>query len=105
MVADELDYVIGIDTHLDEHVLAILAAPSGAVVAQRSISAVRQGRSGACAAKTTPSTPPGQHERRLRARRSRFHAAGNGARRCGYCWSRVAAPSTCAAKHSGNSAA
>ncbi len=43
MVADELDYVIGIDTHLDEHVLAILAAPSGAVVAQRSIQASARG--------------------------------------------------------------
>ena len=154
MVADELDYVIGVDTHLDEHVLAVIAAPSGVVVAQRSIhasargyaaalrfaadkangaasgrsraraatapaspvsslaparrcsrSAARQGPSGACAAKTTPSTPPGQRGRRLRARRSRFHAAGNGARRCGCCWSRVAAPSTSAAKHSGNYAA
>src|SRR6266536_691476 len=43
MVADELDYVIGVDTHLDEHVLAILAAPSGAVVAQRSIQASARG--------------------------------------------------------------
>ena len=43
MVADELDYVIGVDTHLDEHVLAIIAAPSGAVVAQRSIEASARG--------------------------------------------------------------
>jgi hypothetical protein len=113
MLADELDYVIGVDTHLDEHVLAIVAAPSGAVVARRSIqasargyaaalrfaadeakapasgrsraqaatgpvspvslpaaerrcsrSAARQGRSGACAAKTTPSTPLGRHGQR-----------------------------------------
>ena len=33
MLADELDYVVGVDTHLDEHVMAIVAAPSGAVVA------------------------------------------------------------------------
>ena len=43
MVADELDYVIGVDTHLDEHVLAIIAAPSGAVVAQRSVRASARG--------------------------------------------------------------
>src|SRR5882762_2110175 len=43
MVADELDYVIGVDTHLDEHVLAVIAAPSGAVVAQRSIRAHARG--------------------------------------------------------------
>ena len=43
MVADGLDYVIGVDTHLDEHVLAIVAAPSGAVVARRSIQASARG--------------------------------------------------------------
>ena len=33
MVADEVDYVIGVDTHGDEHVLAVVTAPAGAVVA------------------------------------------------------------------------
>jgi transposase len=33
MLADELDYVIGVDTHRDEHVLAVITAPAGAVVA------------------------------------------------------------------------
>jgi transposase len=33
MLADELDYVIGVDTHRDEHVLAVVTAPVGAVVA------------------------------------------------------------------------
>jgi hypothetical protein len=33
MLADELDYVIGVDTHRDEHVLAVLTAAAGAVVA------------------------------------------------------------------------
>jgi hypothetical protein len=28
MVADELDYVVGVDTHLDEHVLAVVVAPA-----------------------------------------------------------------------------
>ena len=29
MLADELDYVVGVDTHRDQHALAIVAAPSG----------------------------------------------------------------------------
>jgi transposase len=43
MVADELDYVVGVDTHLDEHVLAVVASPSGAVIAQRSVAANARG--------------------------------------------------------------
>ena len=35
MLADEVDYVIGVDTHRDQHVLAVVAAPTGAVVAER----------------------------------------------------------------------
>ena len=31
LTADQLDYVIGVDTHLEEHVLAVVAAPSGAL--------------------------------------------------------------------------
>jgi hypothetical protein len=46
MLADELDYVVGIDTHLDEHVLAIVAAPSGAVIARRSVARKRGRLSG-----------------------------------------------------------
>jgi transposase len=37
MLADELDYVVGVDTHRDRHTLAVVAAPSGGVVAQRSV--------------------------------------------------------------------
>jgi len=33
MVADELDYVVGVDTHRDEHVVAVVTVPAGAVVA------------------------------------------------------------------------
>jgi hypothetical protein len=29
MLADELDFVVGVDTHLDEHVLAVVAAATG----------------------------------------------------------------------------
>jgi len=49
MLADELDYVVGVDTHLDEHVLAVVAAPSGAVVAQRSVRASARGYASALA--------------------------------------------------------
>jgi transposase len=37
MLADEVDYVVGVDTHRDEHVLAVVVASTGAVVAQRSV--------------------------------------------------------------------
>jgi hypothetical protein len=39
MLADELDYVVGVDTHRDEHVLAAVAAPAGVVVARQSVRA------------------------------------------------------------------
>ena len=39
MVADEVVYVIGVDTHRDEHVLAAVTAPTGAVVAGRTVHA------------------------------------------------------------------
>jgi transposase len=43
MLADEVDYVVGVDTHRDQHVLAVVAAPTGAVVAQRSVAASGRG--------------------------------------------------------------
>ena len=39
MLADQVDYVVGVDTHRDEHVLAVVVASTGAVVAQRSVPA------------------------------------------------------------------
>ncbi|MGZ4357410.1 MAG: IS110 family transposase [Gaiellaceae bacterium] len=39
MLADEVDYVVGVDTHRDQHALAVVAAPAGVVVAQRSVAA------------------------------------------------------------------
>ena len=33
MLADKLDYVLGVDTHRDEHVLAVVAAPAGVLIA------------------------------------------------------------------------
>ena len=41
MLADEVDYVVGVDTHRDQHVLAVVVARTGVVVARRS---VRSGR-------------------------------------------------------------
>jgi transposase len=43
MLADELDYVVGVDTHRDQHVLSVVAAPTGAVVAQRAVAASGRG--------------------------------------------------------------
>ena len=37
MFADELTYVIGVDTHRDEHVLAVVTAPTGAMIADRKL--------------------------------------------------------------------
>jgi transposase len=34
MLADEVDYVIGVDTHRDQHTLAVVVAPTGGVLAQ-----------------------------------------------------------------------
>jgi len=46
MLADELDYVIGVGTHRDEHVLAVLTAAAGAVVAGEALSANARGYRG-----------------------------------------------------------
>jgi transposase len=43
MLADQVDYVVGVDTHRDEHVLAVVAAPTGVVVAQRAVGASGRG--------------------------------------------------------------
>jgi transposase len=43
MLADELDYLVGVDTHRDEHVLAVVAAPSGALLARQAVGANRGG--------------------------------------------------------------
>jgi transposase len=37
MLADEVDYMVGVDTHRDQHVLAVVVASSGGVIAQRSV--------------------------------------------------------------------
>jgi transposase len=43
MLADELDYVIGVDTHRDEHVVAVVTSPAGAVVAGKTAAANARG--------------------------------------------------------------
>jgi hypothetical protein len=68
------------------------------------IAAARRGLNGGCAAKTTRWTRFERRGQRWPARRLRFLAPANGARRCGCCWSRVAAPSRCVAKRSRNCA-
>jgi hypothetical protein len=43
MLADELDYVLGVDTHRDQHALAVVAAPAGALLAGSEIAASSDG--------------------------------------------------------------
>jgi transposase len=43
MLADEVDYVIGVDTHRDQHTLAVVVAPTGAVLAETVVPANRAG--------------------------------------------------------------
>ena len=34
MLAEQVDYVVGVDTHRDQHALAVVDAHTGAVIAQ-----------------------------------------------------------------------
>ncbi len=43
MVAEELDFVIGVDTHADSHTLAVVAAPSGGLLDQQTIATTARG--------------------------------------------------------------
>ncbi len=43
MLADQLDYVVGVDSHRDAHAVAVVAVPSGVVVFEASIAADADG--------------------------------------------------------------
>jgi len=43
MVAEVVDYVVGVDTHRDEHTLALVEAATGAVLAQRTVASNGRG--------------------------------------------------------------
>jgi hypothetical protein len=43
MLEDQVDYVVGVDTHRDEHVLAVVVASTGAIVAQGSVATTSRG--------------------------------------------------------------
>lgn len=43
MVADQLDYVVGVDSHRDSHAVAVVAVPSGLVVLEASLAASEAG--------------------------------------------------------------
>jgi transposase len=43
MLANELDYVLGVDTHRDQHVMAVVTAPAGALLAGSEIAASSDG--------------------------------------------------------------
>ena len=68
MLADEVDYVVGVDTHRDEHVLAVVAAPAGAVVAKRAVRASARGyREALCASPRSTRTARGCGRSRVSA--------------------------------------
>jgi len=43
MLADQLDFVVGVDSHRDSHAVAIVAVPSGVVVFEASVAASSEG--------------------------------------------------------------
>ena len=49
MLADELDFVIGVDTHKDLHALAVVEAPSGGVLVEAQVEASSRGYAAALA--------------------------------------------------------
>jgi Transposase IS116/IS110/IS902 family len=71
MLADGLDYVIGVDTHRGQHTLAVVAAATGVVLAQTVVRAP---------ARDQRSRPARTRDRRTRAG-ARFGAAGRTRRR------------------------
>ena len=48
MLADELDYVVGVDPHRDAHALAIVEVTSGGVVFEGNVPASSVGLPAAC---------------------------------------------------------
>jgi hypothetical protein len=73
MLADELDYVVGVDTHRDRHTLATVAAPNGGVVAQRPVRTNARGYAEAVRSgeKHAPGVRLGGRRRRSLRRRPR----------------------------------
>jgi transposase len=49
MLADEVDFVVGVDTHRDEHALALIACPSGARLRETVVTADERGYAAALA--------------------------------------------------------
>ena len=71
MLADELDYVVGVDTHRDEHALAVVDAPTGALIAQATTCGPRARLRGGAAIRGS-----------TRARRTRVGCRGHRPLRC-----------------------
>ena len=51
MLADQLDYVVGVDPHRDSHALAVVEVVSGAVVFEATVAADSDGYAQALAAR------------------------------------------------------
>ena len=101
MLADELDYVVGVDTHRDEHVLAVVAAPAGAVVGQAGGAGERARLRGGAALRRA-STRPARGSGRSRAQATTAPGlpatSAAAARRCSRSAARREPSGGCAAK-------
>src|SRR5262249_10124136 len=64
MLAEDLDYVVGVDPHRDRHALAVVAAHTGALVFEATIAASAAGYRQALklAERHAPGRPPGAGE-------------------------------------------
>jgi hypothetical protein len=101
MGADEVDYVLGVDTHRDQHMLAAVTAPTGAVAAGEEVSADARGYRAALRFAATLRGRParvgdrGQRQRRGRPRPVIWPSA---ARPCSSAAARRRANAGCAAR-------
>ncbi len=79
MLADELDYVIGVDPHRDTHALAVVDVRSGGVVFEAT--AVADGEGYESVLRLANQHAPG---RRLAKRGQSGHARAASEKRCGH---------------------
>ena len=63
MLADQLDYVIGVDPHRDSHALAVVHVLSGAVVFEATVAANSDGYARGAEARRASTRRVGAHSR------------------------------------------
>ncbi len=63
MLADQLDYIVGVDPHRDSHALAVVQVVSGAVVFETTVAANSDGYAQALAARRASTRQVGVRSR------------------------------------------